>query len=191
MSSNMQQCMYIKFCTELQKTGSKMYDMMKLLFKRSRDSHPRFEWFCNFKYRCIFIESDGHTRHASSNRMRWSDSWSMRCGERKLEINKLENSSGSAHFFLPGGCYEIWAWYVCQWSLSHGTPEHSAQLVLQFFRKTPHSMNVSTPYSTHMAPCDFFTGLLLSCLSHQQWTRVQTTVSEPCTAPSELMTSTK
>jgi hypothetical protein len=165
---------------------------MKLLFKRSRDSYPRFEWFCHFKDGCIFIESDKHTRHPSSERMRWNDSWSMRCGERKLEINQLENNRGSGHFFLPGGFNESWAWYMCHWSLSHGTPEHSAQLVLQFLVRHHIPQMCQPPYFTHVAPCDFFTGLLLSCLSRQQWTGVETTVSELCTAPSsELMTSTE
>ena len=163
---------------------------MKLLCKRSCDSYSRFEWFCHFKDGCIFIEGVEHARHPSSNRMKWSDSWRMRCGERKLEINQLENNTGSGHFFLPGGFNNIWACNICLWSLSHGMPEHSTQLVQRFILRHHIPQVCKSPYSTRMAPCDFFTGLLLSCLSLQQWTRVETTVSEPCTVPSsELMTS--
>ena len=97
--------------------GNRVQDVWhdEIGFRRSRDSYPHFEWFCQLKDGCIFIESEEHTRHPSSNTVRWSDSWSMRCGERKLEINQLENSRWSAHFFLPGGCSEIWSWYMCQW----------------------------------------------------------------------------
>jgi hypothetical protein len=46
-----------------------MFEMMKVLFKRSHDSYTLVEWFCHFKDGCISIESDEHTRHPSSNRL--------------------------------------------------------------------------------------------------------------------------